>query len=119
AMRLRRILFPHDGVLGEGCQYFISQQLFDSAVPTGDKVLMTRFLADFRLFQAALPKKISGVLNNFHCDIESVHLPPSFLSLIYKTIFLVPCQGCFIRLPASPLFATQAPNCGSSCGVRW
>ena len=52
---------PHDGVLGEGCQYFISQQLFDSAVPTGDKVLMTRFLADFRLFQAALPKKISGV----------------------------------------------------------
>ena len=70
AMRLRRILFPHDGVLGEGCQYFISQQLFDSAVPTGDKVLMTRFLADFRLFQAALPKKISGVLNNFHCDID-------------------------------------------------
>ena len=58
--------------LGEGCQYFISQQLFGSAVPTGDKVLMTRFLADFCLFQAALPKKLSGVLNNFHCDIESV-----------------------------------------------
>ena len=109
-MRLRRILFPHDSVLGEGCQYFISQQLFDPAVPTGDKVLMTRFLADFRLFQAALPQKIPCILNNFHSDIESVHPPPSFLYLIYKTIFLVPCQEGFTRSPASPRYATAAPG---------
>ena len=66
AMRLRRILFPHNSILGESCQDFISQQLFDPAVPTGDKVLMARFLANFRFFQMTLPQKIPCILNNFH-----------------------------------------------------
>ena len=118
AMCLRRILFPHNGVPGESCQDFISQQLFDSAIPESDKVLMAGLLANLLFFQTTLPQKIPCILNNFHTDIESVHPPPSFLCLIYKITFLMACQEGFTKSPAYLRYATGAPGCGSGYNGR-
>src|SRR5699024_2952504 len=90
--------------------------LFDSAIPTGDQILMARLLTNFCIFQTALPQDVAGVLNNFYSDIESVHPPPSFLCLIYKTTFLVACQE---QWPASisAKGGRRLPGAGSEAGT--